>query len=181
MDDVVDFLREQRESPGRRKIYKEQADEHKGAALAADLSRKELALKESIRANRVNWDDVEDVQRRCLSYLGACRDSQSIPTVSGLAALALGVSRQSLNLFMRTHPDAESAQFLQRIKDVFADTLENAALNNYINSIMAIFVMKNDYDRADRVEIQPVAAASPLGDSADAQALMERYGDLPED
>lgn len=181
MSEISDFLSEQKSSPGRKKIYREVSDEHRGTALAEAMSRKELALRESVKKNRVDWEDVQDVQRRCLDYLSACRESQSIPTVSGLAALALGVSRQSLNLFMREHPNSETTQFLQRIKDVFADTLENAALNNHINSIMAIFVMKNDHDRADRVEIQPIQPTSPLGESADVQALMNKYQDLPED
>lgn len=174
MSDVIDLMRQQKETPGRKKIYKEQADEHKGGVLAADLERKALALRESIRMNRVDWSDLEDVQRRCLGYLEACKEAQSIPTVSGLAVFALGVSRQALNGYMRAHPNTATAQFLQQMKDIFADTLETAALNNNVNSIMAIFVMKNDHDRADRVQIEPVAQTNPLGELQDQKELEAR-------
>lgn len=180
MSDVVELMRQQKESPGRKKIYKEQADEHKGGVLAADLERKALALRESIRKNRVDWDNLEDVQRRCLEYLEACKQAQSIPTVSGLAVFALGVSRQALNGYMRANPNTATAQFLQQMKDIFADTLEVGALNNNINSIMAIFVMKNDHDRADRVQVEPVKPADPLGPLMTQEELEARLADLPD-
>ena len=39
---------------------------------------------------------------------------------------------------------------------------------------MSIFVMKNDHDRADRVQLEPVTPAQPLGDTADRAALEAR-------
>lgn len=181
MSDVSDLLREQRETPGRRKIYKELSDEHRADTIASNLDMKAKALRESIKQNRIDWDNLRDIQKRCLTYLENCRDAQSIPTVSGLCAYSLGISRQSLNLYMREHPGTETTQFLQRVKDVFADLLETSALNNNINSIMAIFVMKNDHDRADRVQVEPVPQADPLGTVTTAEDLASRYGDLPED
>lgn len=181
MSDVVELMRQQKESPGRRKIYKEASDEHKGGVLAADLERKALALRESIRKNRVDWDNLEDVQRRCLEYLETCKEAQSIPTVSGLAVFALGVSRQGLNEYLRAHPSTGTAQFLQQMKDIFADTLETSALNNNINSIMTIFILKNDHDRADRVQVEPVKPADPLGPLMPQEELEERLADLPDD
>lgn len=174
MNDVVDLMRQQKQTGGRSKIYKEVSTELKGGLLADDLERKVTALRETIRQNRVNWDDLEDVQRRCLKYLEACKQAQSIPTVSGLAVFALGVSRQGLNSFLRAHSNTATAQFLQQMKDIFADTLETAALNNNINSIMAIFVMKNDYDRADRVQVEPVTQTNPLGELQDPEELRRR-------
>lgn len=174
MNDVAKLMKEQKETPGRKRIYKQQADEHRGEILAADLERKTLALRESIRANRVNWNDLEDVQRRCLSYLEDCQSAQALPTVGGLAVFGLGVSRQALNGYMRTHQTTATAQFLQQVKDIFADTLETAALNNNVNSIMAIFVMKNDHDRADRVQLEPVTQTNPLGELQDPEKLRQR-------
>ena len=39
---------------------------------------------------------------------------------------------------------------------------------------MSIFVMKNDHDRADRVQLEPVTTAQPLGESVDRAALEQR-------
>lgn len=180
-NEVVNVLRQQKQTGGRSKIYKEVSTELKGNLLADDLDRKARALRESIRQNRVNLDDLQDVQRRALKYLEDCKASKTIPTTSGLAVYSLGMSRQNLNLYLRTHPDTPTAQFLQQVKDVFADTLETAALTNNINTIMAIFVLKNDHDRADRVEIEPIKAQTgPLGEQLDEKALTERLDALPD-
>lgn len=180
-NEVVSVLRQQKESGGRAKIYKEKADEHKGQLLSEDIGRKVSALRETVRRNRVDWDDVEDIQKRSLKYLEDCQAAQTIPTVSGLSVFALGVTRQGLNLYLREHPNTPTAQFLQQMKDIFADTLETAALNNNINTIMAIFVMKNDHDRADRLQVEPIQGNhGPLGEQLDEKTLTERLDALPD-
>ena len=73
---------------------------------------------------------------------------------------------------MQTHPDSETTQFLLQIKDLLADTLEVGALNRNLDSVMAIFTMKNDHDRLDRVQLEPVIS-EPLGTTPDQKALGE--------
>lgn len=179
---VVQTLKEQKQSKGRRQIYKVEADAHKGELLAADLSRKIDGVKLAIKRSPVKWDDLAEVQRRSLEYLEMCRSSQTIPTISGLSVFGMGTSRQALNQYIREHRNTATAQFLQQMKDIFSDTIESAALNNYINSIMSIFILKNDYDRVDRVSIEAVPQNdSPLGEQVDAQTLQTKYQFLPED
>ena len=60
------------------------------------------------------------------------------------------------------------------MKDCFSDVLETSALTRNIDSVMSIFVMKNDHDRADRVQLEPVTTAQPLGESVDRAALEQR-------
>ena len=74
---------------------------------------------------------------------------------------------------MRENPDTPTTQFLMQIKDLLADTLETGALNRNLDSVMAIFTMKNDHDRADRVQLEPVVS-EPLGTTPDQRALEER-------
>lgn len=179
-NEVVSVLRQQKQTGGRSKFYKQESDAHRGEVLAEDIGRKVSALRDTIRKDRVAWDNLEDVQQRCMRYLLECQSAQALPSVGGLAVFALGVSRQSLNGYMRTHPQTETTQFLQQMKDVFADTLETAALTNNINTIMAIFVLKNDHDRADRVEIGAVTPTPPLGEQLDEKALTERLDALPD-
>ena len=103
-----------------------------------------------------------------------CKEAQAIPTVSGLSVFALGVTRQALNLYLREHPNTPTALFLSQVKDCFSDVLETSALTRNIDSVMSIFVMKNDHDRADRVQLEPVITAQPLGAEPDVDALAER-------
>lgn len=55
--------------------------------------------------------------------------------------------------------------------------LETSALTRNIDSVMSIFVMKNDHDRADRVQLEPVTPAQPLGAEPDIAALEARIND----
>lgn len=170
-DDVVQALVAQKETKGRRSIYKVESDEHRGELLAADLDRKIEGLKTTIKRRRVEWDNLEEVQSRCLEYMAFCRDAQTIPTVSGLAVFGLGVTRQALNLYLREHPNTATAQFLTQVKDTFSDVLETSALNRNIDSVMAIFTMKNDHNRADRLQLEPITTEGPLGPEPDQIAL----------
>lgn len=171
---VVSVLEDQKQTGGRKKIYKEVSDQHKGELLAADLARKIEGIRQTIKQDRVNWDDLQQVQVRCLQYLQQCQEAKCLPTVGGLAVFALGYTRQRLNMYMREHPDSETTQFLAQIKDVLADTLEVGALNRNLDSVMAIFTMKNDHDRADRVQLEPIVTTQPLGADPDRLALEQR-------
>ena len=172
-NEIVSVLEAQKQTGGRRKIYKEVSDQHKGEMLAADLERKIAGLRETIKRDRVAWDGLEQVQGRCLEYLQRCQEAKCLPTVSGLSVFALGYSRQRLNAYMRENPDTPTTQFLMQIKDLLADTLEAGALNRNLDSVMAIFTMKNDHDRADRLQVEPIAP-EPLGTTPDQRALEER-------
>lgn len=172
--EIVSVLEAQKQTGGRRKIYKEVSDQHKGEMLAADLERKIAGLRETIRRDRVSWDDLGQVQSRCLEYLQRCQEAKCLPTVGGLAVFALGYTRQRLNAYMRENPDTQTTQFLTQIKDLLADTLETGALNRNLDSVMAIFTMKNDHDRADKLQVEPVIDSNPLGMNPDQKALEDR-------
>lgn len=172
--EIVSVLEARKQTRGAKNFYKAQSDAHRGELLAADIERKIAGLRQTIRRERVSWDDLHEVQRRCLEYLECCKEAQAIPTVSGLSVFALGVTRQALNLYLREHPNTPTALFLSQVKDCFSDVLETSALTRNIDSVMSIFVMKNDHDRADRVQLEPVITAQPLGAEPDVDALAER-------
>lgn len=176
--EIVRALETQKQEKGRRAIYKVQSDEHRGELLATDLERKATGLKQVIKRDKVHWDDLAEVQQRCIGYLEDCGRAQAIPTVSGLSVFGLGVSRQALNLYMRNNPESRTTAFLEMVKDCLEDTLETAALNRNVDSVMAIFTMKNDHNRADRVQIEPVTSNDPLGEKVDAAALEARLSDI---
>ena len=172
--EIVSVLEAQKQTGGRRKIYKEVSDQHKGEMLAADLERKIAGLRETIQRDRVAWDDLEQVQSRCLEYLQRCQEAKCLPTVGGLSVFGLGYTRQRLNAYMRENPDTPTTQFLMQVKDLLADTLETGALNRNLDSVMAIFTMKNDHDRADKLQVEPVIDSNPLGTNPDQKALEDR-------
>ena len=172
-------LTAQKSSRGRQKIYKELSDEHRAELIGADVRRKVQELKQ--HRDRIDLSDFEQVQERTEVYLAACAESGTIPNVLGLASFGFGCSRQWLNEFMRTHPDSRSTEYIERIKDMFADTLINASLGRAADSTMGIFVLKNCAGFRDRFEIEPVAPENPLGAELTPEDIAARYKDLPED
>ena len=169
------------ERPNRRLNYKAESDAHKAESLAADIENRIVALKQTAGRQRVDFSNLSQVQERTYAYLEACGQAEAFPSVQGLAVLAYGYSRQGLNRFLREHPDAPAAQFVEMAKDIIVDILTNQSLYRNCDSVQAIFQMKNNHDFADRVQVEAVTAQNPLGGQVDQQALMERYQDLPED
>lgn len=161
---------------GRNKLYPEIAQELKSEAISSDISRKTATLMEN--TGKVDLSDLQAVMERTKVYLQGCADSGTFPSVMGLASLGFGVSRQWLNEFCRTHKGSPSAEYLERLKDVFADILTNAALNRTAAETMSIFVLKNTAGFVDKVEITPGAPENPLGAEPDQKTLESRLADI---
>lgn len=155
------------------KLYKAQSDAHKGEQLAEDNRAKREMLQESTRRPRLNLKDTAAVQARTFEYMQATELAKVFPSVSGLA-LAFGCSRQNLNQFLLTHPSHPSAEFIQQVKEAFADIICNAGLYGSSNPIMSVFVLKNNHGFVDRVDIAPVTQVQ-TDDDYDAEAIRRRY------
>ena len=167
--------------PNRRLSYKEESDILKSESLAADIDVKIDALKRTTERGKVDFSDLHQVQERTFEYMAACKKATIYPSAMGLASLAYGYSTRGMNKYLAEHPDEPSAQFIELVKSSFADILTNAALFRNADTTQVIFQLKNQNNFVDRVQLEPIQPTSPLGESADAQALMERYQDLPED
>ena len=172
VDAMAAELAAQKSGRGRSKIYKEISDEHRAALVSADIRRKADALAE--QKGRVELSDINQVKARAQEYLSACAESGTFPSILGLSALGFGCSRQWVNDYLRANPNSESAQYIEKLKDAFADILVNASLGRSADSTMGIFVLKNCAGFRDRYELEPVTTAQPLGDTADRAALEAR-------
>ena len=149
-------LTEEKGAKGRKALYKQQTDEHKGEQLQADIAAKINALKVSDKRAKVDWANIEQVKERTYDYLTACQQAEVYPSIMGLAVYGYGVSRQALNDYLRTHNNDTTA-FIERAKDIMADILTNASLYNNANAVQVIFQLKNHFGHSDTVQLQPVA------------------------
>lgn len=154
------------------KLYNEISNEIKAESISKVVNMNAKALKE--RPQRVDLSDLAEVQQRTQDYLTACADAGVIPTVMGLAAHGFACSRQWLNEFLRVHPESESAEFIERTKDAFADVMVTSALNRAADSTMSIFVLKNTNGFADRLEVMPPSPEPPLGAMPTQKELEDR-------
>ena len=172
VDEMTKALTEEKGAKGRKALYKQATDEHKGEQLQADIASKITALKASDKRARVDWANLEQVKERTYDYLTACQNAEVYPSIMGLAVYGYGVSRQALNDYLRTHNN-ETTAFIEKAKDIMADILTNASLYNNANAVQVIFQLKNHFGHSDTVQLQPVA---PLEESPfNAEDIRKRY------
>ncbi len=155
------------------RLYKAAADEHKGELLQTDLENRITALREAEERERIDLHDLDMVKRRTFEYLEACKQAAVFPSVMGLSVHGFGISRQALNQFLRRNPASPTAEFVNRTKDLMADTLTNAALYRNADPVSVIFQLKNHFEHTDRVELAPVRE-NPLGPVPDRDELAAR-------
>lgn len=157
------------------KIYKAQADEHKGDALTADLERSISEMQEADRRGPIDWNDLEQVKSRTYDYLTACAASQVFPSMMGLSIYGYGMSRQAVNKFLVKYPDSPTAKFIAKAKDLIADTLTNAALFRNADPVSVIFQLKNHFGHSDKVQVEPVQQSTdPLAAVTDPEERRRR-------
>ena len=97
-----------------------------------------------------------------------CELAASLPLWSDFCALALGLSRQFLNSWMRSHPHHDTTAFLLKVREGFASSLASAALNGAVSPVPAIFTLKaqagwrdSGADEDSVVEIETEDSRSP--------------------
>lgn len=163
------------------KIYKAAADQHKGEELSANLENRIEALKTSTQRGPVDWNNIEQVKERVFSYLTACAQSKTYPSIMGLSFHGFGISRQALCKYLSKYPDSLSAIFISMTKDLIADLLTNAALYRNADPVSVIFQLKNHFEHSDKLQLEPIRQESPLGSEVSAAELAAHYQDLVED
>ena len=169
----------EREANGyKKKLYKAEADAHKGEALRMDIMTQLNTLQASEQRRKVDLRSLEDVRLRTYEYMEACAEAEVFPSVMGLAVHGFGISRQALNQFLLRNNN-EVTEFIDRTKDVIADILTNAGLYNNANSIQVLFQLKNHHSFADRVEIEPVMTQHD-SQRLSADEIAAKYAELPE-
>lgn len=132
-------------------------------------------LREDNR-ERVDFRDTQEVQRRVLEYVQACELSGLLPGLSGLCGYSLHCSRQWLHKFKVQNPTHETTLFLDRVAELFADCIQNAAYFGASNSIMSLFVLKNNHGYQDKVTLEDVTEAEADDTAAGLDDILRRYG-----
>lgn len=125
-------------------IYKQQAGEYKKGELSALVQAKTHELVEIATSEKVSLADCDEVKRRTIVYLRACEETSTFPSSLGLAR-SLGYSDRALRNWRNSQPHSDTAQWLEMFNDLCADILNQSALENNANSIVAIFLNKAMY------------------------------------
>lgn len=116
------------------------------------------------RPKKCNIDDTNAVIKRTEEYVMECAAISKLPSVKGLCG-ALGICSKTFYNWLNNHPKHPTTEYLEMTKDIFADLLEEAGLNNAVNNISSIFILKSQhqYQETSNISLQAIPY-DPLGE-----------------
>ena len=174
-DEIAKELQEEKGSKGRRKLYR---SEEKAEIISEEVQRNIIALRNATLRGKVYLPNTNEVMARTEEYFEACRLTGTFPSMMGLSAKGFGVSRQAVSQFMHLHPEHPTSEYLILVKDIMADILVNASLNNQANVVQAIFQLKNHFGHEDNVKFEAIQTKdSLLAGAKTRKEIEERYKD----
>ena len=139
---------------------------------ARELVRVQKGLLFEKPGIRVKLDDLDAVVSTAQRYTDICQEQGLLPNFSGLAAM-LGCSRRALYKVLEQKPDSPVGIFLEQARTSFTATRISAVDRGVTGEALSIFLLKNSYEYADRLELAPVEPSGPMSD-LDPQAARER-------
>lgn len=122
--------------------------------------------------DKIDRTDSEQVRRRTIEYLEACVNDGMKPNLTGYA-LALGTNRQGLQqMFLSRSTDHETLEALDNGIAMVENVILELMLDQKINPVTAIFLLKNHFSYSDQTDIKIQAERV---DTVDEQALEDKY------
>ena len=96
------------------------------------------------------FDNAGDLQEKIESYFIKCEDEKKPYTVSGLC-VHLDVTRETLSQYEKKK---EFSDTIKKAKTMIENWIEENALLNKLNSVVAIFNLKNNFGWKDKQELE---------------------------
>lgn len=124
----------------------------------------------------VDKNDPVAVQERVELYFQNCGEHGVIPSVPGIA-FALGVDRATLWTWVSggvKHINPDSVDVLKKAYQTLNILIESYGQTGRINTIMALFLLKNHFGYKDQTEVH-FTAQNQLGDGKSAEELRGKY------
>lgn len=123
---------------------------------------------------RIDRYSFQEVRQRTLDYLEMCQDDGMKPNVAGYA-LALGTNRMGLEaMFRDRRVDSETYSALDAGMTVIENIMVNLMLDQKINPVTAIFLLKNHF-MGTYQDASQVTLRQERVDVIDTSALENKY------
>lgn len=178
VEGIAAELREEKKSPHKKKVYNVDRAEEKAEIIGSEVQRNLTALRIAMERGKVYLVNTDEVMARTEEYFEACKLTGTFPSMMGLCAKGFCVSRQAVSQFMLAHPEHPTSVYLTLVKDIMADILVNASLNNQANVVQAIFQLKNHFGHEDNVKVEAIQTKdSLLAGAKTRKEIEERYRD----
>ncbi len=124
----------------------------------------------------IDTSDIEQVKERCGWYFQHCINDDVRPTVAGISN-ALGISRRTFHRWcIGSERGKTHTEYIQRIRNILEEMMEDYMLNGKINPVSGIFLMKNNFEYQDKSEVV-LTPNNPFGDEVPTEVLCEKYLD----
>ena len=130
---------------------------------------------------RITLNDTETVRAVTVRYVQSCYRKGTLPSKQGLGR-ALGMSRKSLDDFVRRNDGHPTTEYLQVTFDAFSEMMSMASLTGSIQPIVSIFLQKALYNVHENEPQEPVIPdVLGIGNDSDSMAafIAEKYENLP--
>ena len=160
------------------------------AALAGDLGQEPGDNTRIVQTNmkffdmpRVDLKDPEAVRERLAEYFKIYGEADLKPTVAGMA-MCLGINRRTLWAIANDQPSGgngykmvlpeETTHLVKKAYEMLEMSMEAYANSGKINPVMAIFMLKNHWNYADKTEYVLTPNQQQASDY-DADDIRKRY------
>lgn len=174
---TVELISENNAKRKQTRVYRTQKLGSRSAYLTDLVERGMEALATSDQTDRVSLYDTERLKEQTFVYLDTCAKDGILPDWQSFA-LALGHTRGNLDRYVKEHDENDpSCVFLTKVKELFSALLGQAALNNDVNTIFAIFSQKAQFGWREDIHIV-AQQESPLGlpkTDEEIKKINERY------
>lgn len=156
--------------------YRVQSGEYQEDKIRGILTADTRELAEIATKEKVSLEDVEEIKKRTFVYLRACEETATFPSNIGLAH-SLGYTDRALRHWRNKKPNTETAQWLEMFNELCVDVLNQSALKNYSNSIVAIFMNKAHYGYRETNELVLTPNTQDIDDETaiSAEEIRKRY------
>lgn len=121
--------------------------------------------------------NIDEIKQQIFLYFKVCSQCGTVPTLNGMSR-ALGHTRESLRKYCAQNSHTEIADFIEICRNAIEDALDVAALQNSVNCISALFILKSVHSRIDKAELhlttQPESILRPVPTLEQLEADMKQ-------
>lgn len=138
-------------------------------------SRRIAFMQAIIPTEPLDYEDVDEMERRFARYLELCRVyDMKIGNQAAYAAIGIdkGLVWDWLN---RREANPRRTDFLKKVQQFCAMYREGLMEDGKVNPVTGIFWQKNYDGLRDQQEVVLTPNTSPLGEQQDAEALKQKY------
>lgn len=151
------------------RLYNEVSSELKAQALDVAINQQMQLLKKVERQGKVDLNNIDEVRQAVEDYFTSCKLAGVFPSLTALAP-SMGYSRQGLNQYIREH-STETAHYLDTVRSAIAAIVEQGGLTRAASEAVAIFVLKNSVDMADKLDVTATPSNSNKFESMTTQEI----------